>query len=326
MEPDTNLEVVQLPDNWSRIKSTLEKESRFYNSNIVGAFTYVFGRPGIYKELYNDPSVVKEVFPDSDFDIFRARDFGSPESAVRALLVPERELARPPARIARAGRMNADGISVFYGAKDKEVALAEIRPPVGSNVVIARFCIARKKIRLLDVEGLRNTYGRYILKGYDKAIVSDFIENFGNQVTVPVVPENESKEYIITQVISDYLSSRTDIDIDGLIYKSAQTGALRNENIVLFHKSSKVEDIEEDKIDSLIGKVNYLIKDIKSSKFDVFDIDALKKMRDSYLGHYNSGEDGDDHEMALKVDINSISLHIVETANFDTNPPIRPLI
>ena len=51
---------------------------------------------------------------------------------------------------AAAGRMNARGISVFYGANDPLVALSEVRPPVGARVAIARFEIIRP-IKLLDL-------------------------------------------------------------------------------------------------------------------------------------------------------------------------------
>ena len=39
--------------------------------------------------------------------------------------------------------MNAKGISTFYGATNEDIALAEVRPPVGSQVAIARFDIIR---------------------------------------------------------------------------------------------------------------------------------------------------------------------------------------
>ena len=46
------------------------------------------------------------------------------------------------------GRMNAAGISVFYGATDDETAIAGVRPPVGSWVATATFEVIRP-LRLL---------------------------------------------------------------------------------------------------------------------------------------------------------------------------------
>jgi RES domain len=49
--------------------------------------------------------------------------------------------------------MNAGGIAVFYGANEPNVAIAEVRPPVGSKVAVARFEIIRP-LRLLDLTAL----------------------------------------------------------------------------------------------------------------------------------------------------------------------------
>ena len=308
-------------DGWNQIKSILERESRFYNTSVVEELMNVFGKPGAYADLYKDRSVVREVMPNSEFNIFRARDFGSVEGARKALLAPEWELARPPSGKARSGRMNADGISVFYGANDEKVALAEIRPPVGSYVVIARFCVSKSKkvIRLLDVEGLSRAYGRHIESSPNKNTKIEFIKNFGRQVTMPIVPENESKEYIITQVISDYLSSRNDIKIDGLIYKSAQAGTRISENVVLFHKSSMVKDLDGAKAKSLIERINKI-----NEYFNIFNVQASIEMRKSCIENYISEDRKDDHSVALELDASSISLYFVKNANFDTRPKIHP--
>ena len=49
--------------------------------------------------------------------------------------------------------MNAKGVPVFYGAVDSEIAIAEVRPPVGSHVVVGVFEVVRP-LRLLDIEKL----------------------------------------------------------------------------------------------------------------------------------------------------------------------------
>ena len=313
----------RMPGNWSLIKSILESENRFYNSSVIDAFEHIFGDPNsseneeFYERLYSDESVVKEISHDTKFDIFRARDFGSYQNAAKALLIPERDLAGPPSRIARAGRMNADGISVFYGARSKKVALAEIRPPVGSRVVISRFrAVKERTIRLLDVQGLRIAYEKHGSADQSKNEAVEFIENFSKQVKMPVVPENESAEYIITQVIADYLSARIDWNIDGLIYNSAQTNAKNHENIVLFHKSSKVRDLEEDETDMLMNR-------IKSKKFDVGGSEMTKEKRNDLLKSVAPDTRNDSRGPTLEVDVGSISLYRVKDAKFGTDPRIR---
>ncbi len=59
--------------------------------------------------------------------------------------------------MARAGRMNAQGISVFYGATRARVGIAEVGPPVGSRVTVARFDIIRR-LPLFDLTALEKVY------------------------------------------------------------------------------------------------------------------------------------------------------------------------
>ena len=54
------------------------------------------------------------------------------------------ELGPPPKEVARAGRMNAEGIVVFYGAFDDQTAIAEINRPddamsVGFLAILLRY-------------------------------------------------------------------------------------------------------------------------------------------------------------------------------------------
>jgi len=57
--------------------------------------------------------------------IFRTRAFRSDEKLMEALCRPDKHLGSPPAALAVSGRMNARGISVFYGANDSDVAIAD---------------------------------------------------------------------------------------------------------------------------------------------------------------------------------------------------------
>ena len=49
--------------------------------------------------------------------------------------------------------MNPKGVSVFYGAMDKLTCVSEIRPPVGSNVILGQFTLV-ETVRLIDLEAL----------------------------------------------------------------------------------------------------------------------------------------------------------------------------
>jgi hypothetical protein len=142
--------------------------------------------------------------------------------------------------------MNARGISVFYGSTDVNVAAGEVRPPVGSRVALVRFELLRK-VRLLDVAALRSVYVEGSIfdpEFIERLRLAKFLERLSNRFATPVMPGDDPLDYLPTQVIADYLATRTvDPPLDGILYPSVQADKERA-NIVLFHKSSRVEAIK----------------------------------------------------------------------------------
>jgi hypothetical protein len=112
-----------------------------------------------------------------------------------ALKQPDIEIGPPPWRSAPAGRMNAQGISVFYGATDSKTALAEVRPPFGSRVVFAQFEIIRS-IKLLDVRVLQQIFiaGSIFDPGYlPKLKRAAFLKRLSETISRPVMPDDDSR-------------------------------------------------------------------------------------------------------------------------------------
>lgn len=58
-------------------------------------------------------------------------------------------------------------------------------------------------------------------------------------MTTPVMPDDEPIEYLITQMIADYLSRTPKPGLDGMLFPSVQKEGDRA-NVVLFHHASKV--------------------------------------------------------------------------------------
>jgi len=173
---------------------------------------------------------------------FRARVFQDDMPLKRALALPDQELGPPPPRLGRAGRLNATGVSLFYGADTAEVALAEVRPPVGSRVVMARFELLRPA-RLLDIDALKSLLveGSLFDPEYlGRLAHSAFLDSFSRRFTQPVMPDHETFEYIPTQAVADYLANEVEPVLDGILYASPQS-ALAGKNVALFHRSSRVE-------------------------------------------------------------------------------------
>ncbi len=153
--------------------------------------------------------------------------------------------------------MNAAGIAVFYGATDPSVALAEVRPPVGSKVLIAFFEVIRP-LRLLDLPALAGIVSE---KGsiFDAAYVhrlkrAEFLRGLSQRISRPIMPDDQPSDYLLTQAVADFLATAADPTLDGIIYPSAQGGYLPpcwrlapvedKGNVVLFHKSARVQCLD----------------------------------------------------------------------------------
>ena len=304
---------------WSELKRSILEENRMFNAKVKEILDSVFGGSILFGD--NDDkerSNIVEVGPDKEISsLFRAREFQSDEKLYNALCYPDRELGPPPSPLAAAGRMNAEGVAVFYGATKKKVALAEIRPAVGSRVVVGRFDITRH-LRLLDLVSLRDFVASGISRSYfkpsKKRILEkmEFLSSLCERISAPVVPQDEAADYLVTQAISDYLSELDyPTTIDGLIYHSAQTGS-EAENVVLFHKSSRVEyrskpkesTVSEQHEDSSYPDIDvkYVVLETKG----VEDKENKENVDDLY-GYTRSSNDK--REVSLKLKFSSISVH-----------------
>jgi hypothetical protein len=138
--------------------------------------------------------------------------------------------------------MNPLGIAVFYGSDTEKAAIAEVRPPVGSRVLTARFELLRP-LRLLDLTAIEEiAFGDGSI--FDPAFGERverlaFLRSLGGRLSRPVMPDDEAFEYLITQVVADYLASQPSPGLDGIIFSSAQAGSGRN--VALFHHASFVQ-------------------------------------------------------------------------------------
>ena len=164
---------------------------------------------------------------------------------MKAMKRPDLELSAPPAWAAAAGRMNARGISAFYGATAPEIALAEVRPPVGSRVALAKFNIIRP-LRVLDLAALGEVMERGSIFDPDYAYRLGrmmFLRTLSNRMARPVMPDDQEMEYLPTQAIADYLSTEGQVPLDGILFPSVQVGG-NGSNVVLFHKASRSEVLD----------------------------------------------------------------------------------
>lgn len=227
--------------NWRDFENSVKTEARMFNGSAEATLGTVFEALEQHQNIHGRQIIV-DAGPNTELSgIYRARVFQDRAELEKALCKPWQDLGPPPAKFAKAGRMNAHGVSVFYGATRADVAVGEVRPPVGSRVAVAEFKLQRT-LRLLDVAALRSLYveGSIFNPEFINQLKrAKFLKRLSELFAKPVMPSDEDLEYIPTQAIAEYLAHRMKPELDGIIYPSVQAEA-EAANIVLFHKSSRV--------------------------------------------------------------------------------------
>lgn len=241
-----------LSDKWNEMEKSLKQEARYVNPRVTIMLESVFGMV-IDDRTHEGKAVVVELGLDREINtLYRARVFQTLNAMKTALSHPERHIGPPPSGIGTAGRMNAKGVSVFYGATKKDIAISEVRPPVHSHVVVGAFKLIRT-LRLLDLQQLGSITLKPTSSLFDpitaeEASRRDFMETLTDMMVMPVMPELEEQGYLITQAIADFLSTHPKLELDGILYSSAQNTMTSRDksgrNVVLFNKASTVLNAE----------------------------------------------------------------------------------
>ena len=307
-------------ENWETFERSLKTEARFFSQLAVDHLRSVFSGLEAMATTDGKPMVV-DVGPGTRMSvIYRARVFQSEERLTAALCRPDEQLGPPPSSLSIAGRMNAHGISTFYGANKPKVAIAEVRPPVGSQIAVASFKIIRP-LRLLDLTSLSaisetgSVFDPQFGARLERAM---FLRSLSQRITRPVMPDDEVFEYLPTQAIADYLATESKTGIDGIIFPSAQTAG-NSLNVVLFHKAARIEPIDLPdgiEIEATTGHFGEYGWEREYSVFEEFP----PEMPDEALpkGQRPEPFNPDSRESTLRIDVESIKVHIVQKVEFAT--------
>ncbi len=316
-------------DWWSAAQS-LKHEARFFNTQTLEIFKEIFGN---LEELNNQcsSSILIEAGPEKETSgFFRARVLDKQKAITKAMERPDLELGPPPATMARSGRMNALGISVFYGADSEQGALSEVRPPVGAKVMIARFDLLRN-IRLLDFHALEraNHEGSIFDHRYIEDLKNNaFLRTLNRIVSRPILPSDEEFEYLPTQAVADFLASMNEPKIDGILFPSAQTAG-SSRNVMLFHNSSRVKELDltsgtkfDTRTENLYGdgwEAEYVVQEIIPKN------PPEKPKKDCWNFSFDEYTNPDHRVDTLAVDIEKINVHEVNSVQFssEANPVQR---
>jgi hypothetical protein len=183
--------------------------------------------------------------------ILRGRIAENQERATFYLRNPREEIGPPPNKLARAGRMHPSGITAFYGALDIDTCVAELRPGTGRSLVIAEFALLRP-IYVFDLSFFSRDGEVSDIFEPDHIVRTQqwrFMNSFMEDISQPVLPEDETLNYIPTQAVAEYLSNYSfkiqdsPRRVSALIYPSAQNS--QGKNIVFLGEAAEIKDPKE---------------------------------------------------------------------------------
>lgn len=152
---------------------------------------------------------------------------------------PETELGPVPENRASAGRMNAQGVPMFYAAFDAETACAEASSHSPYDYSVVGTFILQQPLRVLDLTlslPIRSVFDNSPpVKGEERlASLAYFVQ----RITEPVILDgNHPVDYAPTQILTDAFRYWVTPPIDGIIYPSIVSKG--GKNVVLFFGHSR---------------------------------------------------------------------------------------
>ncbi len=162
---------------------------------------------------------------DKGMSIYRARvssvdDISIFDSALK--------LGPPPADKALAGRMNAAGIPVFYGAFDTKTAIRETYiPEMNTKKATVGEFLLLKNIKVLDLTAIPKTPSFFDEENRHSRYVLEFLHSFVSDISRPILKDGkEHVEYVPTQVFAEflryYITTLDDRSLHGILYPSSK--------------------------------------------------------------------------------------------------------
>lgn len=237
----------ELLEEWRWLQHALRHSQRFFNEEGRSFFKSIFENINVLQSHDENNwelvGVVQEL--SAGFEIFRARQITTLSTFSEVHDDPYYHVGPPPPELTNSGRMNAEGVVMLYGALDVETAVSEMRPPLGGyNVAIT--LRTTSPLKVLDFRRLENVFTPQSLSVFQPDYLPQiekgaFLKKLHSLISLPVVPGREA-EYLITQMMSEYLRYLHEPNLDGILFSSVQRQD--GVNIVLFPVSGEKFPIE----------------------------------------------------------------------------------
>jgi len=249
-------------ENWTGLLIELKHKRRFFSPSAREHFKRLF--EGVERLSSDDgegqTSVIWEIPAGQSF--YRARSCDLEKDLVNFHMKPMESIGPPPSNLARAGRMNAEGVRVFYGATDIDTCIAEVRPAIGSSTAVIMI-ESMRPLRLLDFIKLETVIGNlsYFQQDFKVQVERNaFLRRLHSLISQPILLTNTS-DYLITQTMAEYLAHEHDLVFDGIVFASTQRKG--GKNVVIFPTAQEFDGFALKYVEGSIkffttNEVNYL--------------------------------------------------------------------
>jgi len=274
---------------WSELVEELKTTRRFFSDSAKKLFQEIFHdvenmyayQPHSSGHGYSNNKVSVILTIAKETQIFRARRADTYEECRKYVQNPDKELSPPPSRFAQQGRMNAKGVSIFYGALNIETCIAEMRPSIGSYLVLGKFS-PKRNLKILDFKLLESSYPAlsYFQPDFKyQSMHKQFLRKLHKLISLPVINGHED-EYLITQVLAEYLAYVRENNFDGISFESTQFDG--GANIVLFPKKKLMVKNNFFAINDDITDTQESILDNFGLEFDSNSVDVYQTKKVKY--------------------------------------------
>lgn len=160
---------------------------------------------------------------------------------------------KPLTNHAAEGRANPKGIPCLYLATNRDTALAEVRPWVGSFISVIQFKTLHA-LKVVNCTTDRKKYRIYFKEPSPKEREELVWHAIDRAFAKPINPSDDTADYAPTQIIAEFFKSK---ELDGVAYRSSLGGG---HNIALFD----LKDVE------LINKSSLF--EVKSINFEFDEV------------------------------------------------------
>ena len=219
-----------------------------------------------------DPVEILKIIGSLVQELDLARTISQPQSIFRVRIVEScehpstaKELGAPPLEYCTiSNRMSPAGISMFYGAFDRETAIKETyeRCDEVKKAVIGEFTPTRP-LRVLDFSSVHAPPSIFDVDNRHRRSSAIFLQNFIHDIAKPIKRIARAHiDYVPTQIVTEYLRLvfliEEKYEVDGIIYPSAKNSGERA--IVIFADNNQCLDLNVSESSNGSNNVLRLVK------------------------------------------------------------------